>query len=96
LNGIKGDKKENKSDDEEGLVGTEDYIAPECLRTEKDTCQCDLWSLGVIIFELFTGKTPFKGANQTETFENILAGRMVQDFPEKMTEPTKDLITKLL
>lgn len=96
FSGIKGDKKGLNSDDEEGLVGTEDYIAPECLKTEKDTCQCDLWSLGVIIYEIFTGKTPFKGANQTETFENILAGKMVNDFPEKMNESTKDLITKLL
>lgn len=46
------------------LVGTEDYIAPEILNEEASGPPADLWSLGVIIYMMISGKSPFKGANQ--------------------------------
>ena len=45
------------------LVGTEDYIAPEILKEEQSGPPADLWSLGVIIYMMISGKSPFKGAN---------------------------------
>ena len=55
------------------FVGTEDYIAPEIIRSEPSTFASDLWSLGVIIFQFLSGKTPFKCDNQSTTFDRILA-----------------------
>lgn len=55
------------------FVGTEDYVAPEIINNEETTFSADLWSLGVIIYQLYTGKTPFKGISPFYTFENILA-----------------------
>ena len=43
------------------MVGTEDYIAPEILRGEASGPAADLWSLGVIVFMMISGKSPFKG-----------------------------------
>lgn len=43
------------------FVGTEDYVAPEIIQNEECSFASDLWSLGVIIYQIFTGKTPFKG-----------------------------------
>ena len=43
------------------LVGTEEYVSPEILLKEEPTYASDLWSLGIIIFQLYTGVTPFKG-----------------------------------
>jgi serine/threonine protein kinase len=55
------------------FVGTEDYVAPEIITNEEPSFASDLWSLGVIVYQLFTGKTPFKGDTPFYTFENILA-----------------------
>lgn len=55
------------------FVGTEDYVAPEIIQNEECSFASDLWSLGVIIYQIFTGKTPFKGSSPYYTFENILA-----------------------
>lgn len=55
------------------FVGTEYYVAPEIIRNEEATFASDLWSLGIILFQIFTGKTPFKGVSPFYTFENILA-----------------------
>lgn len=54
------------------MVGTEEYVAPEILTKEKVTYATDLWSLGIIIYQLYTNKTPFKGNSEYVTFENIL------------------------
>lgn len=45
------------------MVGTEDYIAPEIVSLEESGPAADLWSLGVIIYMMIGGKSPFKGAN---------------------------------
>ena len=60
-------------DDEEterrcSLVGTEAYIAPEVIQNKEITILSDLWSLGIIIYQIFTGKTPFKDCSTSSTF----------------------------
>lgn len=44
-------------------AGSPLYMAPEQLRLEKATNQCDLFALGVVAYELLTGKHPFEGSN---------------------------------
>lgn len=50
------------------LVGTEEYIAPETINDIDVSYGCDLWSFGVILYELACGYTPFKGNNLLETY----------------------------
>jgi serine/threonine protein kinase len=57
-------------------VGTEAYISPEAIEqrsSDKITCSSDLWSLGVIIWQIFSKKntTPFADSTQEKTFMNI-------------------------
>ncbi|KXZ43472.1 hypothetical protein GPECTOR_89g492 [Gonium pectorale] len=56
----------------------------------------DWWSLGILIFELLYGTTPFRGARRDETFENIIKAPL--RFPAKpaVSDECRDLIEKLL
>jgi tRNA A-37 threonylcarbamoyl transferase component Bud32 len=59
-----------RSLDEEGLtadgrvLGTTDYVAPEQALGQSCTAQSDLYSLGIVLYEMLTGEVPFKGENQ--------------------------------
>lgn len=53
------------------LVGTEEYLAPETLSDTDLSYASDYWSLGVIMYQLLSGTTPFKGRSDLETYNNI-------------------------
>lgn len=57
-------------------LGTIDYVAPEVLDGDYNE-KCDLWSVGVICFELLTGVSPFHGATIDETMGNIYDGVLI-------------------
>lgn len=54
------------------FVGTEEYIAPEVIKGNGHTSAVDWWTLGILIYEMLFGTTPFKGKNRNTTFGNIL------------------------
>lgn len=78
------------------FVGTYEYLAPEIILGEGHGSSVDWWTLGILIFEFFYGVTPFKGTDHEHTLANIVARGL--EFPKKpaLTEPAKDLITRLL
>ncbi|KAG8071354.1 hypothetical protein GUJ93_ZPchr0006g41148 [Zizania palustris] len=75
------------------FVGTEDYVAPEIVAGSGHDYAVDWWGLGVVLYEMLYGRTPFRGRSRRETFHRVLAAR-----PEMPGEPTplRDLIARLL
>lgn len=57
------------------LVGTLPYMAPELLHGDAATIQADVWSLGVILFEMLTGGFPFTGNSAYELGMDIMIGK---------------------
>lgn len=81
------------------FVGTEEYIAPEVIKGVGHSSAVDWWTLGILIFEMLFGSTPFKGSNRNATFRNILKSETV--FPQPPTHQAtstqcKGLIRRLL
>jgi calcium-dependent protein kinase len=87
-------------DGEEGahtVTGTPYYVAPEVLR-QKYGKECDMWSVGVIMYVLLAGFPPFHGQTNTDTFRKILKGEFSFKYPEwqNISKEAKDLIKRCL
>lgn len=54
------------------FVGTEEYIAPEIITGMGHSSAIDWWALGILLYEMLYGRTPFRGKNRQKTFANIL------------------------
>lgn len=67
------------------FVGTEEYIAPEVIKGCGHTSAVDWWTLGILVYEMLFGTTPFKGKNRNTTFANILRDDV--PFPEHSGAP---------
>mgnify|MGYP002632395295 CR=1 FL=1 len=75
------------------IAGTPYYIAPEVL-SGKYGKECDLWSLGVVLYQLLTGKMPFDGETAEDVFERIKLGQF--QMPEHFSDNVKDIINKMI
>jgi len=76
--------------------GTTLYMAPEVSESEKYSWKCDVWSLGVLMFQMLTGKTPWTGKNAAELLKNIKNKEL--EFPEdcEIEKDLKNLLRKML
>jgi serine/threonine protein kinase len=73
-----------------GMVGSPRYMSPEQVCEDYVTHQTDLFSLGVVIFELLTGRHPFAA----ESFSRLVQ-RIVNDIPPKISELRRGVTPEL-
>ena len=74
------------------VVGTNKYMAPE-VEDGVYNNKVDLWSIGVLIYELYYNDYIFKGNNVKETFENRYNCKIVRDIPD---DNLNNLLKKLI
>jgi len=81
-------------------IGTASYMAPERILQMPLDPRCDLFSLGVVIYEMATGRLPFAGASPAETVTNILerepipASQLSPDRPGQLDRIVTKLVAK--
>jgi len=63
-------------------AGTVHYLAPEVIRQKTYNEACDIWSIGVIVFSLLTGKVPFDGTKFDDVKKAILSNEVAMQGPE--------------
>ncbi|CAD6196286.1 unnamed protein product [Caenorhabditis auriculariae] len=83
-------------------VGTPDYISPEVLRNQGQDAEfgkeVDWWSVGVFIYEMLIGETPFYAEALVSTYTNIMNHKTSLKFPDdaQISDNAKDLIKRFL
>jgi serine/threonine protein kinase len=72
------------------ILGTPAYMSPEQVKSQQIDGRSDLFSLGIILYELCTGTRPFKGDNISALFQAI-----IQEDPLEITHINPDIPSKL-
>lgn len=80
----------------ESHVGTEEYMAPELVAKKKYDYMVDFYSLGVVVYELLMGKTPFpcRSTDGGKFAENV--HKKEPQIPAKFSPELKDFLARLL
>ena len=78
-------------------LGSSLYMAPEIFNEDYDE-RCDVWSVGVLLYILLTGKPPFTGHSEHEIKSKMIKGEIKLSEPiwEYVSEDAKSLIRMLL
>lgn len=78
------------------FVGTEEYIAPEIITGAGHSSAVDWWALGVLLYEMLYGYTPFRGKTRQKTFANILHKDLKFPGSIMVSIPARQLMYRLL
>ncbi len=82
------------------VMGTPAYMAPEQFKSAKDVdVRADVWALGVLLYELVTGRRPFTGEDLFELHDQVRLGvypvpsTLVPQLPERMEAAIRSALT---
>ena len=79
------------------LMGTVKYMSPEQLREVPIDERTDIWSLGVVLYEMLTGATPFEARSRNDSVALILKAEPAQlTFPDEVPIQCHEIVRKAL
>jgi serine/threonine protein kinase len=77
------------------FCGTPYYLAPELWNQAPYSKKADMWSLGIVLYELMALRKPFSGGSMRELVSNVMLGRF-DPLPENYTPELRQLCLDLL
>ncbi|KAG6412232.1 hypothetical protein SASPL_124904 [Salvia splendens] len=87
-------KEIDESSRSNSLCGTTEYMAPEILQSKGHNKNADWWSVGILLYEMLTGKPPFVHANRKKLQEKIINEKL--KLPPRLTSEAHSLLRGLL
>lgn len=69
-------------------------MAPQILKKASYTTKCDIWSAGIIFYELLVGKLPWRASDEKELYTNITTKPLM--IPNNLSDWSKTLLSKML
>jgi serine/threonine protein kinase len=91
-----GARNPDESTTQTGLImGTPSYMSPEQARGQHVDARTDIWSFGVVLFEMVSGARPFSGNTQADLLVSILE-REPATLPNHLPEPLPAIIARTL
>lgn len=87
----------SKNHDMKTRVGTCFYMAPEVIKGDYDE-KCDVWSLGVLLYVLVSGRAPFNGSDDNAIIKKIMEGKLEFKWEgwKNISDECKNLIKRML
>ena len=76
------------------ICGTKQYMAPEMIQNKAHNHTLDIWSLGILLYELVHGRAPFTGVHPREISDKIMRG--VIRFKPGLSDEYKNLVNAIL
>ncbi|MDQ3255151.1 MAG: protein kinase, partial [Acidobacteriota bacterium] len=80
------------------ILGTVNYMSPEQAKGERVDQRTDIFSLGVVIYEMLAGRTPFAGDSVSETFANLINAepQPLSRFASNLPDELQRIVAKML